>query len=187
MPRRQQRNRSSQPLSSHSDGSCSDSCFDEESEPQGSGSDTIATDVDSDVEIEDKAMPGITQEDDDHPPEYYRNLEEDPESDDEKEDYKEGSLSLIDGMEERFHRWAPIPFHPLLLLLAYNANLTDLQILAICREGPSRGDARNHTTYHQGLLCMAAKPASGEGWKEGEGAWVRGQPGDVLQVLAISL
>lgn len=106
MPRHQRRNRSSSPLSDYNnDGSDGDSCFDEEEEPRGSGSDTNATDVDTDVEGEDEVgMPYITQEDEDHPPEYYRNLEEDPESDDENEDYKEGSLSLIDGMEERFHR-----------------------------------------------------------------------------------
>jgi len=55
-------------------------------------------------------MPWITQDDADQPPEYYRNLEEVPKSDDENEDYQKASLSLIDGMEERFHRWAPISF-----------------------------------------------------------------------------
>lgn len=62
MPCRQGRNGSSHPLSSNSD-----SRFDEESEHRESGSDTNAADVDSDVEIEDKMMRGIIQEDDDHP------------------------------------------------------------------------------------------------------------------------
>jgi hypothetical protein len=62
------------------------------------------TENDSDLEMEDQMMLGITKEDHDHPPEYYRNLEDDSESDDENEDYAEGSLSLIDGMEERFQR-----------------------------------------------------------------------------------
>ena len=105
MPRRQRRNHSSLPLSdNNSDGSDGDSCFDE-GESRGSGSDTNATDLDTDDEREDKMdMPCVTQEDEDRPPEYYRNLEEEPVSDDENEDYKEGSLSLIDGMEERFQR-----------------------------------------------------------------------------------
>jgi hypothetical protein len=101
MPCNRRRNRSSPPLSdNNNDGSDGDSCFDNEEEPQGSGSDTNTTDVDTDVEGEDEVdMPCITRDDEDHPPEYYRNLEEDPQSDDENEDYKEGSLSLIDGME----------------------------------------------------------------------------------------
>ena len=106
MPHRQRRSRSS-PLLSHnsSDGSDDDSCFDTEGEPGGSSSGTDATDIDTDVEGEDEIdMSRITQEDEDLPPEYYRNLEEEPESDDENEDYKEGSLSLINGIEERFNR-----------------------------------------------------------------------------------
>jgi hypothetical protein len=104
MPRRQRRNRSSLPLSI-GDSSDGDSCFDEEGEPRGSDSDTNVTDADTDVGTEGKMdMPCINQEDEDQPPEYYRNLEEEPESDDENEDYKEGSLSLINGMEERLQR-----------------------------------------------------------------------------------
>lgn len=57
-------------------------------------SDTNPTDVDTDVEGEDT----------DHPLEYYLNLEDDPESDDEIEDYKDNSLCLIDGIEHRFYR-----------------------------------------------------------------------------------
>lgn len=106
MPRRQRRNHSS-PLLSHnsSDSSDGDSCFDTDGEPRGSGSDTNTTDVNTDVEGEDEIdMPWITQDDEDQPPEYYRKLEEEPESDDEDEDYEDSSLSLINGMEERFHR-----------------------------------------------------------------------------------
>ena len=125
MPRRQRRNRSSSLSDKYCDGSDGDSCFDKEDESWGSDSDTNTTDVDTDVEVEDKIdMPWITQEDEDQPPEYYRNLEEEPESDDENEDYKEGSLSLINGMEERFQRWAPISFHHPLLRLAHQANMS---------------------------------------------------------------
>jgi hypothetical protein len=128
MPRRQRRNSSSALLSHNSnDGSDGDSCFDTEGEPEGSGSDTDATDVDTDIEGEVKVdMPWITQENEDLPPEYYRNLEEEPESDDEDEDYKGGSLSLISGMEERFHRWAPVFFHYSHLPFAHHADLTVL-------------------------------------------------------------
>ena len=98
MPRGQRRNRSS--LSdSTGDGSDGDNCFDVE--PGGSDPDTNPTDVDTDVETGETTE---EDEDEDHPPEYYRSLEEDPASDDENEDYKEASLTLIDGMEERFHR-----------------------------------------------------------------------------------
>lgn len=104
MARSQQRNRSPQPLSANGDSSDSDSCFDEESKPQESDSNTSVAENDSDVEIEEKKILGVTQDLVDHPPEYYLNLEDDPESDDENEDYQKGSLSLLDGMEERFHR-----------------------------------------------------------------------------------
>lgn len=107
MPHRQRRNRSSLPLSHNSsDSSDGDSCFDTEGEPRGSSSGTDATDIDTDVEGEDKIdISRITQEDKDLPPEYYRNLEEEPESNDKNKDYKEGSLSLINGIEERFDRY----------------------------------------------------------------------------------
>ena len=52
----------------------------------------------------------IAQEDEDHLPEYYRSLEDDPESNDEDEDYKDSSRNLIDGMEDRFHRSGPSSF-----------------------------------------------------------------------------
>jgi hypothetical protein len=106
MPRRQRRSRSSLPLSDNSnDSSDGNSCFDKDDEPRGPRSDTGATDVDSDVEGGEKIdTTRIIQEGKDHPPEYYCNMEEDPESDDENKDYKEGSLSLIDGIEERFNR-----------------------------------------------------------------------------------
>lgn len=125
MPRRQLQGRVSLPLSDNSnDGSDGSSCFDKEDEPGEYGSDTSTTDLDSDVEAVEKIdTTRISQEDQDHPPEYYRNLEEDPESDDENEDYKEGSLSLIDGMEERFDRCTHLPSLP---SSAHIANLTNL-------------------------------------------------------------
>jgi hypothetical protein len=106
MPRCQQQNRSCPPLSHNSsDGSDGDSCFDTEGELGGSGSDTNTTDVDTDIEGEDKMdILCVTQEDKDQPPEYYYNLEEEPVSDDKNEDYKEGSLSLINRMEEQFQQ-----------------------------------------------------------------------------------
>jgi hypothetical protein len=111
--------------SSYDDSNESDiaSCFDTEDQVGGSDSDASPTDVDTDVEGGDEVDKlGIIQEDEDHPPEYYLNLEEDPESDDENENYKDSSRSLIDGMEERFHRSIPMSFPaysslPFLLLI----------------------------------------------------------------------
>ena len=88
--RRHQLSRSS----SSSDGSDRESCFDVEDKVWDGDSDTNPTDVDTDVEGEDE----------DHPPEYYLNLEDDSESNDEIEDYKDNSLRLIDGIEQRFYR-----------------------------------------------------------------------------------
>ena len=106
MPRRQRRSRLSLPLSDNSnDGSDGNSCFDKDNEPGGPCSDTSATDLDSDAEGGEKIdTTQITQEGQDHLPEYYRKIEEDPESDDENKDYKEASLSLIDGIEEQFNQ-----------------------------------------------------------------------------------
>lgn len=69
-------------------------------------SDTNSMEVDTDIEGGDEAdMSWIANEDEDHPPEYYLNQEEDvDESDDEDKDYADNSLVLLDGIEERWHR-----------------------------------------------------------------------------------
>lgn len=92
--------------SDNSDGSDSESCFDAEDEVDETDSDTNPTDFDTDVEGGDEAdITWITEEDKDHPPEYYLNQEEDlDESDDEDEDYADNSLLLLDGIEERWYR-----------------------------------------------------------------------------------
>lgn len=77
----------------------------------------------------------IAQEDEDHSPEYYHNLKDDPESNDENEDYKDSSLSLIHGMEDRFRQSAPMSFFCQSFSLVYITNLEDLQVLLICRQG----------------------------------------------------
>ncbi len=92
--------------SDNSDGSDSESCFDAEDEVDETDSDTNPTDFDTDVEGRDVAdITWITEEDKDHPPEYYLNQEEDlDELDDEDEDYADNSLFLLDGIKERWYR-----------------------------------------------------------------------------------
>ncbi|KAL5347682.1 hypothetical protein ACLOAV_007091 [Pseudogymnoascus australis] len=87
----------------------SESCFDVENNVVDSDSDTIPTDIDSDVE--DNARGGDSDTTDvdtdveDHPPEYYLHQEDDSDSDDEIEDYRDNTLCLISGIEQRFHRY----------------------------------------------------------------------------------
>lgn len=68
--------------------------------------DTNPTDVDTDIKGGGEAdISWISEEDKDFPPEYYLNQEEDlDESDDKNEDYADGSILLLDGIEERWHR-----------------------------------------------------------------------------------
>ena len=100
----------------NSDESHSETCFDTVDQVGGFDSDTNPTDVDTNTEGRDEADKSrVTKEDEDYPPDYYLNLEEDPESDDENEDYKDSSRNLIDGMEERFRRSVPTSFLPALL------------------------------------------------------------------------
>lgn len=86
----------------------SESCFDVENNVVDSDSDTIPTDIDSDVE--DNARGGDSDTTDvdtdveDHPPEYYLHQEDDSDSDDEIEDYRDNTLCLISGIEQRFYR-----------------------------------------------------------------------------------
>ncbi|OAF59887.1 hypothetical protein VC83_03079 [Pseudogymnoascus destructans] len=99
--------------SSSSDVSDCESCFDVEDKVRGGDSDTNPTDVDTDM--------------DGHPLEYYLHQENDSESDDEIEDYKDNSLRLIDGIEQRFYR-QPLSLH-LPSPCTRIANLTNLQVL----------------------------------------------------------
>jgi hypothetical protein len=95
--------------SDNSDASDSESCFDTDGEG-GTDSDTNPTDVDTnvdtDLEGEDELdVSWIIDEDKDHPPEYYLNQEKEcDEAEDANEDYKDNSLALLDGIEERWHR-----------------------------------------------------------------------------------
>lgn len=63
-------------------------------------------DFDTNVEERNEAdITWITEEDKDHPPEYYLNQEENlDESDDEDEDYADNSLLLLYGIEARWYR-----------------------------------------------------------------------------------
>jgi hypothetical protein len=90
--------------SGDSDRSDIESCFDTDDEGE-TGSDTNPTDIDTDVEGEGELNISWTiEEDKDHPPEYYLNQEEFDEAEDANEDYKDNSIVLLDGIEERWHR-----------------------------------------------------------------------------------
>lgn len=82
-----------------------ESCFDTEDEVE-TDSDTNPMDVDIDIEGEDKANGSLKiEEDKDYPPEYYLDQEEEfDEFEDAKEDYKDNSILLLDGIEERWNR-----------------------------------------------------------------------------------
>ncbi|KAH8759530.1 hypothetical protein F5882DRAFT_431795 [Hyaloscypha sp. PMI_1271] len=92
--RRQQPTPSSS--SSSSDGSDIESCFDTGDEQEETDAETEPTDVDTDLAGEENA----------HPPEYYLDQENNSdESEDEDEDYSDGSLLLLDIIEGNFHRY----------------------------------------------------------------------------------
>lgn len=129
---------------SDSDGSDTESCFDTEYEE--TDAETEPTDVDSDVDEDGEAdLPGlewIAQEDNvdavprdvdtesdlawiageenAYPPEYYL----DQESEDEDEDYSDGSLLLIDMIEGQFDRYIPYSLLACYLFSSRAANLT---------------------------------------------------------------
>ena len=91
-------------FSDSSDSLDTESCFDIDIEGE-TDSDTNPTDVDTDVEGENKDeldISWIIDEDKDHSPEYYLNQEEEfDEAEDANEDYKDNSIVLLDGVEER--------------------------------------------------------------------------------------
>ena len=91
--------------SDDSDASELESCFDREDEVE-TDSNTNPTDVDTDIEEEDKAdVSSMIEEDKDYPPEYYLDQEEEfDEFEDANEDYKDNSVLLLDGIEERWNR-----------------------------------------------------------------------------------
>jgi hypothetical protein len=92
--------------SDDSDASELESCFDIEDELGETDSNTNPTDVDMDIEEEDKVdISLIIEEDKDYPLEYYLDQEEEfDEFKDANEDYKDNSILLLDGIEERWNR-----------------------------------------------------------------------------------
>jgi hypothetical protein len=92
--------------SDDSDASELESCFDTEDEVGETDSDTNLTDVDTYIEGGDEAdVSWKIEEDKDYPPEYYLNQEEEfDEFEDANEDYKDNSILLLDGIEERWNR-----------------------------------------------------------------------------------
>jgi len=110
MSRRQQPTPSSS--SSDSDGSDIESCFDIGDEQEETDAETELTDVDTDVDGDDEAdlpdLEWLAREGNAHPPKYYLDQENNSdESEDEDEDYSDGSLLLLDMIKGNFHRWVP--------------------------------------------------------------------------------
>ncbi|PVH68648.1 hypothetical protein DL98DRAFT_542250, partial [Cadophora sp. DSE1049] len=109
MRRRQQPTPSSS-SSSDSDGSDIESCFHTGDEQEETDAETEPTDVDTDVDGDGEAdlpdLEWLAGEENAHPPEYYLDQENNSdESEDEDEDYSDGSLLLLDMIEGNFHRY----------------------------------------------------------------------------------
>ena len=109
------------PSSSDSDGSNIESCFDTEDEREETDAESEPTDVDTDVDGDDEAdlldLKWIAGEENAQPPEYYIDQENNSdESEDEDEDYSDGSLLLLDMIEGQFHRCVAYSLLPWRLL-----------------------------------------------------------------------
>jgi hypothetical protein len=80
-----------------------ESCFDTNKEDD---SDTNPTDIDTDIEEYDEVdLSWLHEDDEDHPPEYYLQQEDDfDESEFANEDYKANSSKLLNRIEERYYR-----------------------------------------------------------------------------------
>jgi len=107
--------------SSDSDGSDIESLFDTGDEQEESDAETNLTDVDTNVGEDNKAdlpdLEWLTGEENALPPEYYIDQENNSDvSEDEDEDYSDGSILLLDLIEGNFHRWVPHPLACRLLL-----------------------------------------------------------------------
>ena len=145
--RRRQQPTPSPPSSSSpdSDGSDIESCFDTGDEQEETDVDTdvdgddkpdladlkwlareedhtgaVPMDVDADVDGDDETdLAWITGEENAHPPEYYLDQEDNSdESEDEDEDYSDGSLLLLDMIEGQFQRCVPYSLFACRLLLS---------------------------------------------------------------------
>ena len=121
--RRRQQPTPSSASSSDSDGSDIESCFDTGDEQEGTDAETEPTYVDTDVDGDDEAdlpdLEWLAGEENAHPPEYYLDQENNSdESEDEDEDYSDGSLFLLDMIEGQFDRYVPYPLFACYLLLS---------------------------------------------------------------------
>jgi hypothetical protein len=111
------------PSSSDSNGSDIESCFDTGDEQEETDAETEPTDVDTDVDGDDKAdlpdLEWLAGEENALPPEYYLDQEDNSdESEDEDEDYSNGSLLLLDIIEGQFDRYIPYSLFACRLLLS---------------------------------------------------------------------
>jgi len=95
------------PSSSDSHGSDTESCFDIGDEHEESEAETVLTDIVPDADKDDQAdMAWTAGEENAFPPEYYLNQENNSDgSEDEDEDYSDGSLLLLRMIEGQFHRY----------------------------------------------------------------------------------
>ena len=110
--RRRQQPTPSSASSSNSNRSDIESCFDTGDEQEETDAETEPTDVDTDVDGNDEAdlpdLAWLAGEENAHSPEYYLDQENNSdESEDEEEDYSDGSLLLLDMIEGNFRRWVP--------------------------------------------------------------------------------
>jgi hypothetical protein len=106
-----------------SDGSDIESCFDTGDEHEETDAETEPTDVDTDADGNDEAdlpdLDWLAGEENAHPPEYYLDQEDNSdESEDEDEDYSDGSLLLLDMVEGQFNRCVPYSLFACRLLLS---------------------------------------------------------------------
>jgi hypothetical protein len=71
------------------------------------------TDIDTDVARDNEAdVSWLLGEDKDHPPEYYLNQEDEFDESELDEDYSDGSILLLDFIEERFNQKGPYSLDP---------------------------------------------------------------------------
>lgn len=79
----------------------------------------VGTDVDSDDEADLPDLEWLAGEANAYPPEYYLDQENNSdESEDEDEDYSDGSLRLLVMIKGNFHRWVPYSLLACRLLLS---------------------------------------------------------------------
>jgi hypothetical protein len=109
---------------------------------------SLPMDVDNEIDRDDKAdLAWVTGEENTLPPEYYLDQENNSdESEDEDEDYSNGSLLLLDMIKGQFHRYVPcsfcLPSSAIISLISIS-----LQVLQIHMKGSCLDDAGHLSPY----------------------------------------